>query len=330
MDKMTNIDYAKDRMNQLGATKTPFLFIIDFLQQRPVVIPLNEVNSQQILFQTCIATNSPEIASDLNVSFTKSLESKPLSFEDYQNQFDAVVAEIKKGNSFVVNLTAQTPIQLETTLQTLFHQANAKYKLWYKDEFVCFSPETFVTIEGGKVHTFPMKGTINASIPNARLLLLNSLKEKAEHNTIVDLLRNDLSMVAYDVRVTKFRYVDEIVTHQGRLLQVSSEIQGRLASNYFSLLGDILFAMLPAGSVTGAPKKKTVDIILETEIYQRGYYTGVFGVFDGHRLDSAVMIRFIEKTSDGYVYKSGGGITSRSDPHDEYQELIEKIYVPVY
>ncbi len=327
---MDYIDNAKDRMNRLGAEKTPFLFIIDFLQQKPVVIPLNEVNSQYILFQTGIAKNTPEIAFNLSTDFSQSLESMPQPFEDYQNKFDAVVAEIKKGNSFVVNLTAQTPIRLETNLQTIFHHAKAKYKLWYNDEFVCFSPETFVTIEQGEVHTYPMKGTINASIPNARLLLLNSLKEKAEHNTIVDLLRNDLSMVADGVRVTKFRYVEEIETHKGRLLQISSEIEGRLASDYFCHLGDILFAMLPAGSVTGAPKKKTVDIIIETETYQRGYYTGVFGVFDGHRLDSAVMIRFIEKTSDGYVYKSGGGITSRSDPHDEYQELIEKIYVPVY
>lgn len=327
---MDNIVNAKDRMNRLGAEKTPFLFIIDFLQQKPIVIPLREVNSQHILFQTCIAKNTSGFLSNSDTQLNRSLEIMPQSFEDYQDQFDTVVAEIKKGNSFVVNLTAQTPILLDTNLQTIFHQAKAKYKLWYNDEFVCFSPETFVTIEEAKVHTYPMKGTINASIPNAKQLLLNSLKEKAEHNTIVDLLRNDLSMVADDVRVTKFRYVEEIETHKGKLLQVSSEIEGRLALDYFSHLGDILFTMLPAGSVTGAPKKKTVDIIVETETYQRGYYTGVFGVFDGYRLDSAVMIRFIEKTSDGYVYKSGGGITSRSDPHDEYQELIEKIYVPVY
>ena len=327
---MDNIVNAKDRMNRLGTEKIPFLFIIDFLLQKPIVIPLKEVSSQHILFQTCIAKNTSECLSNSVTQLNHSLEIMPQPFEVYQAQFDTVVTEIKKGNSFVVNLTAQTPIRLETNLQTIFHQAKAKYKLWYNDEFVCFSPETFVTIEEAKVRTYPMKGTINASIPNAKQLLLNSLKETAEHNTVVDLLRNDLSMVADDVRVTKFRYIEEIETHKGRLLQVSSEIEGCLASDYFSHLGDILITMLPAGSVTGAPKKKTVDIIVETETYQRGYYTGVFGVFDGQRLDSAVMIRFIEKTPDGYVYKSGGGITSRSDSHDEYQELIEKIYVPVY
>lgn len=208
--------------------------------------------------------------------------------------------------------------------------ANSKYKLWYKNEFVCFSPETFVSIDGQKIRTYPMKGTINAAIPNAKEMILNDIKETAEHNTVVDLLRNDLSMVSHDVKVTRFRYIDEIETHKGKLLQVSTEIEGSLASDYVNYLGDILFAMLPAGSVTGAPKRKTVDIIIKTESYSRGFYTGVFGVFDGVRLDSAVMIRFIEKTSNGYVYKSGGGITYMSNPEEEYQELIDKIYVPIY
>ena len=87
--------------------------------------------------------------------------------------------------------------------------------------------------------------------------------------------------------------------------------------------------MLPAGSVTGAPKKQTVAIIRESENYERGWYTGVFGVFDGKSLDSAVMIRYIEKDSGKFCYKSGGGITYMSDPEKEYEELISKIYVPV-
>jgi para-aminobenzoate synthetase component 1 len=330
MDTMNNREIAQDMMNHLGAEKTPFLFIIDFLQQKPIVIPLHEVNSQYILFQTCIAGNDHEVTSELITNFNYLLENTPQSFEDYRDQFDVVVSEIKKGNSYVVNLTGQTPIRLESNLQTIFYQAKAKYKLWYQDEFVCFSPETFVMIDQGKVRTYPMKGTIHASHPNARQNVLNSPKEKAEHSTIVDLLRNDLSMVANDVTVTKFRYIEEIETYKGKLLQVSSEVEGTLQSDYFSHLGDILFTMLPAGSITGAPKKKTVDIILKVETYQRGYYTGVFGVFDGRRLDSAVMIRFIEKTQDGYVYKSGGGITAQSNPHDEYDELIEKIYVPIH
>jgi para-aminobenzoate synthetase component 1 len=138
-----------------------------------------------------------------------------------------------------------------------------------------------------------------------------------------------MSIIADRVQVDKFRYIDKIKTDSGVLLQVSSEIKGRLRPGYESHLGEIVTSMLPAGSVTGAPKKQTLAIIKENENYERGWYTGVFGVFDGKSLDSAVMIRYIEAHSGKLFYKSGGGITYMSDPEKEYNELISKIYVPV-
>ena len=90
-----------------------------------------------------------------------------------------------------------------------------------------------------------------------------------------------------------------------------------------------MLKLLPAGSVTGAPKQKTVEIIKEVENYNRGFYTGIAGIYDGLSLKSYVMIRFIEKDNDKLYFKSGGGITSKSDFDKEYAELIEKIYVPI-
>mgnify|MGYP000682968536 FL=1 len=81
--------------------------------------------------------------------------------------------------------------------------------------------------------------------------------------------------------------------------------------------GEILFSLLPAGSITGAPKKKTLEIIAEAETYERGFYTGVMGYFDGSSLDSAVMIRFVEQEGDRMYFKSGGGITCRSEVESE-------------
>jgi para-aminobenzoate synthetase component 1 len=86
---------------------------------------------------------------------------------------------------------------------------------------------------------------------------------------------------------------------------------------------------LPAGSVTGAPKAKTVEIIKAAEQEPRGFYTGILGIFDGKQLDSGVMIRFIEKVDGRFFYRSGGGITTQSDCKAEYEEAINKIYVPV-
>jgi len=134
--------------------------------------------------------------------------------------------------------------------------------------------------------------------------------------------------VADYVRVNRFRYAETVEGTSGPLLQVSSEIEGRIRTGYRGKIGSILSHLLPAGSVTGAPKEKTVEIIRKVENYDRGYYTGIFGWFDGHNLDSAVLIRFMEKTEKGLFFKSGGGITSLSNPGDEYKELIKKVYVP--
>ena len=206
----------------------------------------------------------------------------------------------------------------------------SKYKLWVKDSFTVFSPETFVKIEEGEISTFPMKGTIDASVTNAEEMILNDLKEQAEHATIVDLLRNDLSRIAEKVEVKKYRYIDRVYTHRNELLQTSSEIIGQLPENFNSHLGDIIFSMLPAGSISGAPKRKTLEIIREVEEYERGFYTGIFGQFDGRNLDSAVMIRYMEQKGEHLIFKSGGGITSFSNCRKEYGEMLAKVYVPIY
>jgi len=174
-----------------------------------------------------------------------------------------------------------------------------------------------------------MKGTIDAAAPDAKETILSNAKELAEHVTIVDLMRNDLSLVANRVSVVRFRYIDELKTNDKNLLQVSSEIVGELPHDYLSRVGTILANLLPAGSVTGAPKAKTIQIIREAEQEKRGYYTGVFGYFDGAVLESAVMIRFIEREGEKLFYRSGGGITTQSVAINEYQEAIDKIYVPI-
>jgi para-aminobenzoate synthetase component 1 len=202
--------------------------------------------------------------------------------------------------------------------------------LLVKDKFVVFSPERFVRISPGKIETRPMKGTIDARLPNAEKQLVDNEKELFEHNTIVDLLRNDLNIVATNVRVENFRYVDKISTNFGEILQVSSKITGELELDYKNRLGEIISSLLPAGSVTGAPKEKTIQIINETENYKRGFYTGVFGYFDGINTDVAVAIRFIENENSQLYYKSGGGITALSKVEEEYDEMIKKIYVPIF
>ena len=173
-----------------------------------------------------------------------------------------------------------------------------------------------------------MKGTISSLVINAEETILGNPKEIAEHATIVDLIRNGLSSYAKQVRVNRFRYVDQISSNDSNLLQVSSEIEGTLNENWQGNLGNLIWDMLPAGSISGAPKPKTLEIIRSVEADSRGYYTGVYGYFDGQNLDSAVAIRFLEKQENNFFYRSGGGVTSQSSCKEEYQELLDKIYVP--
>ena len=131
------------------------------------------------------------------------------------------------------------------------------------------------------------------------------------------------------LKVDRFRYIERVGTNEGELLQVSSEITGKLPKGYRNRLGEILFSLLPAGSVTGAPKQKTLSIIRQAEKADRGYYTGICGIFDGNNLDSAVLIRFIENNDGILRFRSGGGITFLSESIHEYRELLDKVYVPI-
>jgi para-aminobenzoate synthetase component 1 len=103
-----------------------------------------------------------------------------------------------------------------------------------------------------------------------------------------------------------------------------------LPENYQAQLGDIIYSLLPAGSISGTPKKKSLEIIDAAETYDRGYYTGIVGYFDGENFDSGVMIRFIENNHGKKVYKSGGGIHFLSDVRAEYQEMKDKVYVSIH
>lgn len=255
-------------------------------------------------------------------------EKFPVSFSKYKTAFDKVIKEIKKGNTYLLNLSFKTEIITHNSLKEIFYQSKVPYKLAFKNDFIVFSPEPFIKIKGRKIFSYPMKGTIDADIPNAENIILNDKKETAEHYTIVDLIRNDLNIVAKNVKVEKFRYIDKINTNNKNLLQVSSEITGNLPENYSKNIGTLFEKLLPAGSISGAPKKKTVEIIKDTENYERNFYTGIAGYFDGKNLDSFVMIRFIEKQGDKLFFKSGGGITNMSNVKSEYREMIDKIYIP--
>jgi para-aminobenzoate synthetase component 1 len=322
--KMDTKKEHTEKLNKLGREGKPFLFLIDFKGITCRIFPYN-VNPDTLLWEVDGLSNCSLRAETFQLMHWNSFSP---DFDTYKRGFDLVMRHIHAGDTYLLNYTQPSRIETNLTLNELFYISKAKYKICLRDKFVCFSPETFVKIEKGKIFSYPMKGTMDATVADASLKVLEDEKEKAEHFTIVDLIRNDLSRVATNVTVDRFRYLTYIQTNKKNLWQVSSEISGDLPTDYVNYLGDILFSLLPAGSISGAPKARTLQIIEKAEGYDRGFYTGIFGIFDGKNLDSCVLIRYIENVNGNLIYKSGGGITYLSDALKEYEEMVKKVYVP--
>lgn len=317
------------KISQLAGASEPFLFFISFDKKHVLIYSPEEAQRAGVCFQinhTTVSDISPnkQTVENLNPEFVDEAR--------YKIGFEHVVKNILLGNSYLLNYTIGTPVFPTIGAEGIFAIAKARYKAIVPGKFVFFSPETFIKIDlQNRISTFPMKGTSETESDPDGTMLLSDPKENAEHSTIVDLMRNDLAVIASGINVERFKYIEPIIAGSGkRLWQMSSAISGKLPPNWKNNLGEILYQLLPAGSISGAPKQKTIEIINEAETYNRGFYTGIAGFFDGETLDSCVMIRFINIEQQQYVYHSGGGITSRSDCKNEYNEYKQKIYIPVF
>ncbi len=189
------------------------------------------------------------------------------------------------------------------------------------------SPETFLRVEGGVATTRPIKGTRRRGAghvagDDAALAreLHESEKERAENVMIVDLCRNDLQRVCEpgSVAVTSLLAVESYPT----VHQLVSTVEGRLLPGLGPL--DAVRSLFPAGSMTGAPKRRTVELLAELEGAPRGVYSGCFGVVAGEACELAMVIRSVVADADGAHIGVGGGITALSEPAAEVEELHVK------
>jgi anthranilate synthase component 1 len=183
------------------------------------------------------------------------------------------------------------------------------------------SPETHVKAEGSRASLNPIAGTTARGEGDAERLL-TSEKDRAEHVMLVDLGRNDLSRVCVPGTVKVERFLEpERFSHVTHLV---SEVAGELAEGVTPF--DLLRATFPAGTVSGAPKVRAMQIITELEGYRRGTYAGIVGYHvPGVALDTCIAIRTV-RLQDGHAYlQAGGGIVADSDPTDEHQECLNKL-----
>lgn len=313
-------------MNRYGREHRPFIFALDYEKSEGYLLADPLTSETDLLFDFHGTTNAP--APDCSRSLQWQIQ--PESLEVYARRFAIVRKGLMDGRTRLTNLTVRTPMVIGGSLEEIFHSTAAKYRMCVPGRWVCFSPETFVTIDkDGRISSEPMKGTIDASTPNVEMAILNDYKETREHVTMVEMMVDELSAVADEVRCERFRFFTRIAHHTGDILQVSSEIAGRLKPNFRENLGDLFDALTPAASICGTPKQSTLQLIRDAEQRPRGYYTGVMGYFDGESVDSGVLIRFIEQDENGaFTYRSGGGVTIDSTVEKEYHEVIQKVYLP--
>ncbi len=273
-----------------------------------------------------------------------SIESNPnvelkgrLSKEEYIKKIKNIKKRIKMGDTYELNFcfdffNDNTKINPENTFKKLNKLTESPMSVYYKDHHLhvlSSSPERFIKRNKKTIISQPIKGTKKRgkNIDEDVFLinsLKNSIKEKSENHMIVDLVRNDFSRIAKkgSVKVTE---LSKINTYKN-IHQMVSTIEAQIENDMF--FSTILKSTFPMGSMTGAPKIKTMKIIDELEETSRGIYSGAIGYIDPNKnFDFNVVIRTIiydDKLSKISV-NVGSGITFKSDPKDEYEECLTKI-----
>ncbi|MGC9537527.1 aminodeoxychorismate synthase component I [Streptomyces sp. UG1] len=261
--------------------------------------------------------------------------------ETHRGRVEAVRQHIAAGETYQCNLTTRMSGEARGDLSSFYaHLAlgqNGAYTAYLDlGRFVIASasPELFFEIRDGLVHMRPMKGTAprgDTPAEDARIVaeLRASAKERAENIMIVDLVRNDLSQIAAtgSVRVTSVCHAEQYET----VHQLTSDVTADLRPD--AGLADVFRALFPCGSVTGAPKYRTMEIIRDLEDGPRGVYCGAVGMVAPPgapfraRFNVAIRTVLIDRATGRATYGTGGGITWDSEPSAEYAELQAKAEV---
>ena len=248
----------------------------------------------------------------------------------YARTIAAIHELIRAGNTYQINYTLRAtaasygnPIALYQRLRAL-QPAPYAALAWHPQDghTLCLSPELFLARDGEWLHTLPMKGTARAEgdIEAAKAALARDPKNRAENTMIVDLLRNDLSKIAqlHGVTVSDAFHVEQ----HGEVLQMTSRVNARLRSG--TSYAAILRAAYPCGSITGAPKRITMQYIAALESSPRDLYTGALGYIEADKMRLNVAIRTLQIADGRARIGVGSGITIDSDAAAEYQECHDK------
>ena len=251
-----------------------------------------------------------------------------ITFDEYKKDIEEIKNLISNGTTYEVNYTCSNDVYTDSEGYNLFlnliKNQKTPYCAYIKNDFeeiLSFSPELFFKIENNKIITKPMKGTVKRKGEDEKEInfLKNDTKNLAENTMIVDLLRNDLSKIKNSKNITVDKLF-EVETHK-TLHQMTSTISASLDEIN---LKDILSSIFPCGSITGAPKVSTMEIIDKIERYKRNIYCGAIGIIHKEKMEFSVPIRILEKKENKFQFYQGGAIVWKSDVLDEWEECRTK------
>lgn len=240
---------------------------------------------------------------------------------------------IREGDIFQVVLSNRMEAEYEGSLLNAYRVLRttnpSPYMFYFSSddlEIAGASPETLVKLEDGVVHTFPLAGTRpRGKTPEEDEWLEKELladeKECAEHNMLVDLGRNDIGKISEfgSVKVEKYMSIERF----SAVMHIGSTVSGKVRKDVHTL--DAIDAILPAGTLSGAPKIRACEIINELENNKRGIYGGAIGYIDfTGNLDTCIAIRIAYKKNGKVFIRSGAGIVADSVPKKEYEECLNK------
>lgn len=261
-------------------------------------------------------------------------EIKPLfSKEEYCNMVEKAKHHIYEGDIFQIVLSNRLEAEYEGSLLNTYRVLRtlnpSPYMFYFSGtdmEVAGASPETLVKLENGVLHTFPLAGTrprgkTAEEDESLEKELLADPKELAEHNMLVDLGRNDIGKISQfgTVEVEKYHCIEKY----SHVMHIGSTVRGQIRDDKDAL--DAVDAVLPAGTLSGAPKLRACQIINDLENNKRGIYGGAIGYIDfTGNLDTCIAIRIAYKKNGKVFVRSGAGIVADSVPEKEYQECINK------
>jgi anthranilate synthase component 1 len=264
------------------------------------------------------------IKSDFRALFTK---------EEYCQMVNRAKAHIKEGDIFQVVLSNRFEADFEGSIFDTYRVLRtinpSPYMFYFGGsnlEIAGASPETLVKLHNGRLFTFPLAGTRPRGADDEKDIalekeLLADEKELAEHNMLVDLGRNDLGKVSKFGTVTVEKYMS--ILRFSHVMHIGSTVSGEIIEGKTGL--DAVNAVLPAGTLSGAPKIRAMQIINEQEKNKRGIYGGAIGYLDfTGNMDTCIAIRIVYKRNNKVFIRSGAGIVADSNPESEYQECVNK------